>query len=65
MPFVFEIVHPAHALVLQHVIMALDARRHQTTIVARDKDVRGSAHECQLFVAAWQVGFRERVGARR
>jgi predicted glycosyltransferase len=35
----FDIVHPAHVHFFKHVIWGLEARGHQTRIVAREKDV--------------------------
>lgn len=47
MNILFDIVHPAHVHFFKHMIRALEARGHHTTIVARDKDVTADllAHE--------------------
>ena len=39
MRVLFDIVHPAHVHFFKHVIRGLEARGHQTRIVAREKDV--------------------------
>lgn len=39
MRVLFDIVHPAHVHFFKHIITALRALGHSTTIVARDKDV--------------------------
>lgn len=39
MRVLFDIVHPAHVHFFKHIIRGLEARGHQTRIVARDKDV--------------------------
>lgn len=39
MRILFDIVHPAHVHFFKHMIRDLNARGHETTIVARDKDV--------------------------
>ena len=39
MRVLFDIVHPAHVHFFKHMITGLEARGHQTRIVARDKDV--------------------------
>lgn len=39
MRVLFDIVHPAHVHFFKHMIPALEARGHETNILARDKDV--------------------------
>jgi predicted glycosyltransferase len=39
MKVLFDVVHPAHVHFFKHVIRTLEARGHQTRIVAREKDV--------------------------
>ncbi|NOY70120.1 MAG: DUF354 domain-containing protein, partial [Deltaproteobacteria bacterium] len=39
MKILFDIVHPAHVHFFRHIITGLEARGHETFIVARDKDV--------------------------
>lgn len=42
MRILFDIVHPAHVHFYKHMIPALEARGHETAILARDKDVTSS-----------------------
>lgn len=39
MKVLFDVVHPAHVHFFKHVIRTLEARGHQTRVVAREKDV--------------------------
>jgi hypothetical protein len=39
MRVLFDIVHPAHVHFFKHIIRGVETRGHETTIIARDKDV--------------------------
>lgn len=45
MRILFDIVHPAHVHFFKHMIRGLEARGHETRIVARDKDVTNALLE--------------------
>lgn len=64
MRFLFDIVHPAHVHFFKHMIRALQVSGHETTIVARDKDVtRSLLDRYELpYQSIGRGGHRNRIG---
>ncbi len=67
MRVLFDIVHPAHVHFFKHIICGLQKKGHQTTIVARDKDVT-----CELlnnygfeYISVGRSGRKNRFGQFR
>jgi predicted glycosyltransferase len=67
MRFLFDIVHPAHVHFFKHMIRALQANGHETTIVARDKDVTRSLLDTYKlsYSSIGRGGQRSRLGQLR